>query len=155
MDIWANSAGRHARIVVSGGQGPDEMVTEASAMRAWLIAAGVPDDAVLTEDRATTTMENLSLSKAMLDHLTNASDRDDNPQGYTCLYVTNDFHLLRCGIYSRLVGLATQGVGCPTVAYYLPGAFAREYFAVIYLYRWVFIVWVALCVVVALSPLAV
>ena len=45
-----------AVIIASGGQGADEAVSEAEAMRTYLVEErGVPADAVIEEDRSTTT----------------------------------------------------------------------------------------------------
>ena len=53
-------------IVVSGGQGPQETVTEAEAMRRYLVSCGVAEDHIVKEERATSTLENLQFSDALL-----------------------------------------------------------------------------------------
>ena len=52
--------------IVSGGQGDGENLTEAEAMRRWLTQNGIPDRRILTEDRATTTEENIAFSLDLL-----------------------------------------------------------------------------------------
>ena len=54
------------RIIVSGGQGPGENITEAACMADWLRSHGVPEDAILLEPRATSTKENLQYSFALI-----------------------------------------------------------------------------------------
>ena len=56
-------------IVVCGGQGPDEDVTEAYAMSKYLALRGVPPDKLLLEDQSVNTRENLRYAR---DHLLEA-----------------------------------------------------------------------------------
>ena len=56
-----------ALIVVSGGMGAGETITEALAMERYLISKGVSSDKIIKEDKAESTYENLKFSKAILD----------------------------------------------------------------------------------------
>ena len=53
-------------VVVYGGQGINEPVTEAAAMKEYLTAHGVPERSILMETQSKNTLENIRLSKAML-----------------------------------------------------------------------------------------
>lgn len=65
--MWEKQ-GKTGVFVASGGQGNDEVVSEAESMRRYLTESRhVPADAVLMEDRSTTTMENLRFSKEIMD----------------------------------------------------------------------------------------
>lgn len=86
-----------ATIVVSGGQGPQEDITEALAMERYLIAHGVPQAQILKEERSTSTEENFKFSKAMLD----AHFAED----YTVCFVTNEYHIFRAGRIAQQAGL--------------------------------------------------
>lgn len=58
----------HGVFIVSGGQGADEEVSEAEAMKRYLIGKrGVPAERILMEDTSRTTMENLVNSKEIMD----------------------------------------------------------------------------------------
>ena len=46
-------------VIVSGGMGKGENITEAQAMRDWLVARGIAEERVLMEPKATSTEENL------------------------------------------------------------------------------------------------
>ena len=46
-----------ALIIVSGGQGHDEDITEAEAMKKYLVALGIPDDRIVKEEKSTSTYE--------------------------------------------------------------------------------------------------
>ncbi len=52
--------------VVSGGQGDGEDVSEAEAMFRWLKANGIDEARIVREDRATSTLENLKFSLALI-----------------------------------------------------------------------------------------
>lgn len=75
-------------VVVSGGQGPDEHISEAQAMYEYLVENGVNAERVLQEDRSTNTRQNLDYSLALLKE--NGFDTDDN-----IIVVSNGFHLAR------------------------------------------------------------
>lgn len=110
-------------LVVSGGQGPQEDVTEASAMREYLLAHGVPDAAILVEDRSTSTEENFANSKALLDARL--------PAGYTVAFATNEFHVYRAERIARARGLAPTHVHSDTPWYYWATSYLREELAVV------------------------
>ncbi len=115
-------AGRSPIIVVSGGQGADEEVSEAFAMRQYLLERGVPDDDIVLEDQATTTEENLRYSKELL-----------AGRGHTgrVVAVTNNYHVFRTAVLSRKQGLRLQVIGAPTAWYFVPSAFLREFVALL------------------------
>jgi uncharacterized SAM-binding protein YcdF (DUF218 family) len=87
-----------ARIVVSGGQGPQENITEALAMQRYLLARGVPSELILLEEKATSTRENFRYAAALLD------DTLGN-RAYRVAYITNYFHAYRAGLTARAEGL--------------------------------------------------
>ena len=74
-------------IVVTGGQGFQETVTEAYAMEKSLIKCGIEKDKIIKEEKATSTTENMEFSKALLD-----KHFGDN---YSIVVITNNFHMFR------------------------------------------------------------
>ncbi|MGW3991874.1 YdcF family protein [Amycolatopsis sp. NPDC004772] len=120
------AAAPDAVIVVSGGQGPGETVSEAAAMSAYLRAAGVPAERILLEDQAATTEQNLRYSVAVLA----AHDRAG-----AVLAVTNNYHVFRTAVLSRRLGLRLNVVGARTASYFVPSAFLREFAALLAQYR--------------------
>jgi uncharacterized SAM-binding protein YcdF (DUF218 family) len=116
------AAGRSPVIVVSGGQGADEDVSEAAAMRQYLVERDVPEDDVVLEDQATTTAENLRYSKKLL------AERGLNGR---VAAVTNNYHVFRTAVLSRNQGLRLQVIGSPTAWYFVPSAFLREFVALL------------------------
>ncbi len=114
------------RAVVTGGRGPGETITEAEAMAAFLVSAGVDPGRILLEDRATSTAENLRHSRAVLEA---AGALAEAPPSLAV--VTSGFHLFRVQLLARRAGLALFPVAAPTPWYLLPNACLREYLAVI------------------------
>lgn len=118
----ATRAGRQPMLLVSGGQGPDEEVTEARAMADYLTNRGLPPDRVLLEDRSRNTAENLTYSLAVMDQVR---------PNHRCVVVTNNFHVLRAALLARRTGVRGQVVGSPTTWYFWPNATIREFVAVV------------------------
>ena len=76
-------------IVVSGGQGYDELISEALAMERYLINLGVPAEKIIKEEESTSTFENFMFSKMILDGLLEKQ--------YTVAYISNEYHVFRAG----------------------------------------------------------
>ncbi len=112
------------RIIVSGGRGLGETRTEAEAMAEYLTKRGVDASRVFLEDKATSTIENLRLSKVLLQH-------NGGPPPWKAAVVTSDFHQLRARMLAERVGLELQPLSAPTPWYLMLNACLREYFAVI------------------------
>lgn len=131
VELW-EASGKRAVIIASGGQGPDEQVSEARAMRDYLVdQRDVPADAVIMEDRSATTRENLCNSKGIM-------DARSGEGRCRCAVVTSDYHVFRAAEYAHQLGLAADGVGSKTARYYWPTAFIREYVAISSAHRWPF-----------------
>ncbi|MFE6888346.1 YdcF family protein [Streptomyces sp. NPDC057694] len=118
--------GRRPVLVASGGQGPDEKLPESHAMADYLVAEGFPADLIEREDRSTTTDENLTFSKALMEKA--------NPD-YRCVIVTNNYHVFRAAVTARRTGVRGQVVGAPTASYFWPSAMIREFVALLVSYR--------------------
>ena len=116
--------------IVSGGMGPGETITEAQAMRDWLIAQGVDEGRILLEDQATSTKENLEYSFAIIRH------RGDDPNGNVAI-VSSAYHLYRAKLMSRMLDVEAAGVAAPWGYFFVMlNYFIREAFGVTHL--WVF-----------------
>jgi len=109
-------------IVVSGGQGPQETVTEAEAMRRYLVACGVPDTQIIKEEQATSTLENLQFSDALL--------RERFPDGCKTALVTSSFHVFRAERIARKLGLDYGTLGASSIWYTVPMNNLRELCAI-------------------------
>lgn len=112
-----------AVIVVSGGKGFGEAVSEAYAMKCYLVQHDIPEAQILEEDQSTSTSENFNYSKKMLDVKLAA--------GYSVGYVTNDFHIFRSMQLARHVGLEPTHLHAPIPWYTIPNNYVREILALI------------------------
>ena len=54
------------KLIPSGGQGSDESIPEAEAMKRYLLSKGIPEEDILPEERSTTTLENLRYSQEII-----------------------------------------------------------------------------------------
>ena len=166
LELWSKQH-QHGKFVVSGGQGADEVVSEAQAMRDYLLDKGVSADAILMEDKSTTTWENLRYSLAIInadratgvgatsaatvasrDVTTTASDASTSDvsgtatssSGFTTAVVTSDFHVFRCAEYAHNLGIKADGIGSHTKGWYWPTAFIREFIAITKAHLWPYLV---------------
>lgn len=99
-----------ALIVVSGGQGPQEDITEALAMERYLLAKGVPGVNIIKEEKATSTYENFLFSKQLLDERLG--------EEYAIAYVTNEYHIYRAGYIAGQVGFTDVNHAHSTTLWY-------------------------------------
>ncbi|MBO4384800.1 MAG: YdcF family protein [Clostridia bacterium] len=112
-----------ALIVLSGGQGPDETVSEAEVMRDYLLARGVPDERMIMEDASVSTEENFRFSKAIIDERIGS--------GAVVVFVTNRFHVFRSELVARHEGLDAEGIPARGVWYITPNDYMRECVAIV------------------------
>lgn len=110
-------------VLVSGGQGMNEAVSEAAAMAAYLERQGMPASRILLEDKSSSTWENLSFSAKIL------IERDWRLENPVCI-VTSDFHVVRARSIAMRAGFANICmIPAPTPLWILPNSWLREYFA--------------------------
>ena len=120
LDFWRRqkeTTGREAVLIPSGGQGSDEIMSEAEAMRRYLLEQGVPDSVILPENRSRNTFENMAFSRELI---------RKNKQSDQVIYATTNYHVFRSGIWASRAGLRAEGIGSKTRWWYWPNAFMRE-----------------------------
>lgn len=121
--------GRDAFIITSGGQGKDELVAEAIAMKRYMIDKyRIAPNKIITETKSTTTFENMLFSKKIIDK------RLGKARG---IFVTNDFHVFRASMYAKKVELKAVGIGARTAFYYVPNAYTREFIGILEITKWI------------------
>lgn len=120
-------AGFWPALIVSGGQGTDESVAEATAMKQYLAARGVAEAKVFAETESRNTRENLVYSKELLDSAGLTSE--------PMIVVTSDFHVLRTAGLTRDLGINAHVTGARAARPYSQKAFLREFAAVLQRYR--------------------
>ncbi|WP_461206984.1 YdcF family protein [Clostridium sp. DL1XJH146] len=109
-------------IIVSGGQGPDELVSEAAAMKEFLVNNGVDEEKIIMEDKSTSTMENLQFSKEKI-------IEDGGSTDSTISLITNGFHMYRAKFLAKRVGLEVSSMPAKSYLPAVPNFYVREYFA--------------------------
>jgi len=112
-----------AIILVTGGIGHGQVISEAEAMARYLIARGVPEGQILLEDAAHSTYTNMMFSREILDaHF-------DSPP--SAVIITSDFHMFRSARFAGMAGIdaTVYPAGTPWVG--APFYYLREVAAVI------------------------
>ena len=120
LSFWREqkaATGREALFIPSGGQGPDESMPEAEAMRRYLVAQGVPEELIRVENQSANTYQNMANSRALIETI--------NPAGKAAFATTN-YHVFRSGVWAAQAGLSAEGMGSRTKWWYWPNAFMRE-----------------------------
>ena len=93
----------HVKLVLSGGQGPDEDIEEAVVMRDFLLENGIDQDRLILEDKATSTYENLLFTQKLL------------PSGITSVtLISSDYHLHRAKMLASKIGWESDVVAAKT-----------------------------------------
>ena len=82
----------NSKVIVSGGTGIDEPISEGYVMKKYLINHGIDKHRIFVEDLSTNTFENLKNTKQIL------KDVDE------ILIITSKYHLFRSKILAELVG---------------------------------------------------
>lgn len=114
---------KEALIVVSGGQGFRETVTEASAMEKYLIEKGIEPSRIIKEEKATSTYENMKFSKEILDDMLGENS-------YRVTVLTNDYHIFRAVYIAKSVGYEATHSHGKTTWYNTVPSYLREVIAI-------------------------
>ena len=120
IDYWKRqreATGREAVLMPSGGQGADEPMPEAQAMKRYLLEQGIPEARIVTEDKSHNTFQNMQFSRVLI---------EQNALGPTVVFSTTNYHVFRSGVWARRAGLQAEGMGSRTRWWYWPNAFMRE-----------------------------
>lgn len=118
IEVYRNNPG--SRLIFSGGQGKDELISEARAMSDYAISQGVPERDILAEDRSRNTDENIRFSAEVM--------KKDMPGRISSFaIVTSSYHLMRALMIAKRNKLRCTGYGAKTRLYFTLNAFLREY----------------------------
>jgi len=96
-----------SKLIVSGGQGPRENISEAECMRRWLEERGVEAERIIMEDKASSTEENLKFSQEIIEA------QGGDPKGRVAI-VTAEYHLCRAKTMAEELGMEPVGVAAHT-----------------------------------------
>lgn len=125
LDTAYNYLSEHEdiKVIVSGGKGDDEEISEAECMKAYLIEKGISSERILKEDKSTNTYENFKFSYEIM---------QARNLGNKATVVTDGYHQLRAGMLAKDTGLETTALSAPTSPWLIPTYWLREWLAVTY-----------------------
>jgi uncharacterized SAM-binding protein YcdF (DUF218 family) len=121
IDYWYKNP--NVLIIVSGGQGPGEKISEAAAMERYLISKGIPVNQLIKEEKSSSTYENFVYSKKILDEQLGKS--------YRIVLITNGFHIYRSSQIAKEVGFSSNHLHADMQGYLILPTYIREFVAVI------------------------
>ena len=110
--------GRDIIFIPSGGKGSNEIISEAEAMKNYLLEQGIKKDKIIIENKSTNTLENMKYSYELI----------DNKKSKFCFSTTN-YHVFRSGVVANGIGIDCEGMGSKTKWYFHTNALIREFIA--------------------------
>ncbi|WP_049962873.1 YdcF family protein [Ruminococcus sp. HUN007] len=109
-------------VVVSGGQGPDEAISEAECMKRYLAEHGIPESRIIMEDKSANTDENLVFSFEKLDE--RGISRD-------IVLVSDGYHQYRAQHMAKRHGaVKVSAVSAATEPKFIATYYVREWLAI-------------------------
>ena len=113
-------------VVVSGGQGEDEYISEAECMRSYLVGYGISEDRIYLEGKSKDTKENLLFSRKVI---------EDNGLPEHITLVTDGFHQYRAEMLAKQQGIdGIYNISSSTPGWLLPTYWVREWFGIVFYY---------------------
>ena len=104
-----------SKLIMSGGQGPDELMAEGQAMANYALEQGIPVEDIVIENQSTNTEENLKFSYALM------------KPGSRFALVTNYYHVFRALLLAQQSKIKCIGYGARTKFYFSLNALIREF----------------------------
>ena len=120
--IKLNEKNPDSTIIVSGGKGENETISESEAMFNFLISNGINENKVVKESESTSTYENLTYSEILI------QERNDC---YSVCIISNNYHIFRIRMIVNRLGLTANFVGVKTDWKTIPVCFLREFTAIL------------------------
>lgn len=106
--------------IPSGGQGSDEVTSEAEAMKNYLVEQGVNPTNIIIENQSKNTIQNMVNSKKII---------DENKKDGKVAFATTNYHVFRSGVIANSHGIDCEGIGSHTKWYFYANAMIREFIA--------------------------
>lgn len=114
-------------VVVSGGMGRGEEITEAEGMKTYLLEKGIDESRILSEEESFNTYENITYTISMLQEKLPTLNLEETKFGI----VTSSFHVYRGTLTAREKGLDAFGIPAKTPPTTLVKGYLREYLSVL------------------------
>lgn len=131
IELYKQSRAKNlsTKVIFTGGQGADEPVAEGIAMAEYAESQGLNKDHIIIEDKAVNTLENIQFSYDLIQKDWQESSKPN------IVTVTNNFHVFRALLWTRKVGIKSDGAGAKTKFYFWLNALIREYIGVLSMNR--------------------
>ncbi len=108
------------QVIVSGGQGPDEHISEAQGMYDYLVEKGIDPSRITKEDKSVNTFQNLTFSAEFLDEANDSVG-----------VVSNNFHVFRAEKIAQKAGYTdVHGISAKGEPFLQLNNMMREFFGV-------------------------
>ena len=110
-------------VIVCGGQGIDEKISEAQCMAEYLTAHGIDESRIYRDDTSASTLENMENAKKII-----------TEQGWLpeITIVTDGYHQFRASNIAKSIGLSADAVSARTSWYLVPSYWVREWLGICY-----------------------
>lgn len=118
--------GKKIIFVPSGGKGEDEVISEAEAMKNYLLENGISQKNIVVENQSTSTLQNIRFSKEKINKI--------NKDG-KIIFSTTNYHVFRSGVIANNEGIDCEGIGSKTKWYFYANALIREFLANLFIQR--------------------
>ncbi len=122
----AEKWGHHAKFVPSGGQGSDEVISEAESMKRYLMEQGIPEERILKEDKSVNTYQNMAFSKKVIESDAGSLDKT------SIAFSTTNYHVFRGYTLAHKLRMKVEGLSAKTKLYFSPNAFLREFIGLLF-----------------------
>ena len=117
---------RRAKFVPSGGQGSDEVISEAECMKRYLVENDIPESRIIKEDKSVNTYQNLAFSKKIIEE--DSGDIDS----VNAAFSTTNYHIFRSYTLAKKLKFKVSGLSAKTKYYFFPNAFLREFIGLLW-----------------------
>jgi len=122
-NMQLESTSKDLIFVPSGGKGNDEVMSESSAIKNYLLECGINEKNILLEDKSKNTYQNIKFSNKLI--------KEQNKNAKIAFSTTN-YHVLRAGLIATSQKIKMEGIGSKTKSYFYINAFIREYIGTLY-----------------------
>ena len=106
--------------VPSVGKGSDEVISEADAIKNYLLEQGIDEKQIIVENESTSTYENMKFSKKKIDEI---------KKNGKIIFSTTNYHVFRSGVIAADQHIDCEGIGSKTKWYFYTNALIREFVA--------------------------
>ena len=119
----------YALVIVSGGQGRNEDISEAEAMKRYLVSKGIDAAQIIEENRSRNTQQNFQYSKEFI-------EKYFSEKSYSMVCITSNYHAYRAKKIAEKTVLTITQYNSGGIWYLYPSAYFREMLSIFKM--WIF-----------------